>query len=122
MAAVSQSLLEPTGVPVLKNSVSWISDLLTGTLAVGLCVLAVAIIGFLLLSGRLAIRQGVRVILGCFILFSARLIAQSISGLWQTDQRPLQETVAAVPPDLAPREELPPADYDPYAGASIRRD
>ena len=42
-----------------------------------LCVLAVAFVGMLMLTGRLALREGLRVALGCFILLGAPAIASA---------------------------------------------
>lgn len=104
----------------LADAVAWTADLVSGSLAVGLCVIAVALVGFAALTGRMPIRMGARVVLGCFVLLGAPVIASGLSGLWQ-------DTGSAPPPapQTAPtdqREPLPQATYDPYAGASIRRD
>lgn len=116
----SAPYLPPTGNSV-SSSIEWINDLLLGSLAFGLCVIAVAVVGLLMFSGRLPVRQGLRVILGCFILLGAPIIAAGFLGVWQGVDAPTYE-----PPSLVEhagqREEPPPADYDPYAGASLRRD
>ncbi len=108
------------GGSVLENAIGWINGLLLGSLAVGLCVLAVALVGLMMFEGRLPVRHGARVILGCFILLGAPVIASGFAGFWQ------EESVSPLPapaPDerLSPREPLPPSEYDPYAGASLRR-
>lgn len=101
------------------DAIDWINGLLLGSLAVGLCVIAVALVGMFMLSGRLPVRQGMRVILGCFILLGAPLIAAGLAGAWHS------ETSSPPPPLIAQEQrpqDPPPADFDPYAGASLRRD
>lgn len=101
------------------DAIGWINGVLLGSLAVGLCVLAVALVGLFMFTGQLPVRRGMRVILGCFILLGAPVIAAGLAGAWQ-------QAAPDSPPPLAieeqPRADLPPADYDPYAGASLRRD
>ncbi|MEM9501419.1 MAG: TrbC/VirB2 family protein [Pseudomonadota bacterium] len=117
------SLFEPASAsPVaLNDSVSWIDAVLFGEIALGLCVLAVASVGAVMLTGRLPLRNGLRVVVGCFVLLAAPMIA---SGLIEIGSNTVPEIVPSEPPaiDNPPRDELPPASYDPYAGASLRRD
>ncbi len=118
---IQSSLFEPAADSPLTDSLSWILDLLLGGLAMGLCVVAVAFVGLLALTGRLPLRQGARVILGCFLLLGAPVIAAGLMAEAQevTDaprEIPIRETVEP------PRQDLPPANYDPYSGASLRRE
>lgn len=105
----------------LAQSIEWINGVLLDSLAIGLCLIAVAVIGLMMLSGRLAIREGMRVVLGCFVLLGAPVIAAGLAGVWSGN--------ATYEPDPAPlvqyaepRDIPPAAEYDPYAGASLRRD
>lgn len=105
----------------LPAAVDWLMGTLLGTVAVTLCVLAVAFVGLAMLGGRMPVRQGARVVVGCFLVLGAPIVAAAFGGAWQA--------VAAPPPlppvvqsPTDPRSELPPANYDPYAGASLRRD
>lgn len=116
MSAFSYSDTRP-----IEAAVEWITSAVLGSVAMTLCVLAVAYAGFLMVSGRLHIRQGLRVVLGCFILLGAPVIANAFLNFSQEGhQQSSQPPFAALEDD--PRENLPPADYDPYAGASLRRD
>ena len=93
--------------------------MLLDEIALGLCVLAVALIGLLMLTGRLPLREGMRVVLGCFVLLGAPVIA---AGLMQGEGGVIDSARPLPPVALqteAPRAALPPADYDPYAGASL---
>jgi hypothetical protein len=102
----------------------WLEGTLLGPVATVLAVIAVASVGFLMLTGRTDIRRGARVILGCFILFGASSIAAGIhsaaAGLdageapASSDPQPYYEPA---PPPAYP--EAAPSAYDPYAGAAI---
>jgi len=116
----STSLFDAANEGSVPAAIAWLNGTLLGTVATGLAIMAVAFIGFTMLSGRLAIRDGIRVIIGCFVLFGASYVASSLSALAYGGTR--TQTIVAPPTDLAPRAELPPADYDPYAGASLRND
>lgn len=115
----SASLFAPQPGNALAGSVQWLTGTLLGTAAISLCVIAIAFVGFQMLSGRLPIMRGLRVIVGCFLLLGAPVVAASISGLWQ------QGAAAPAPPAaqqrVDPRSDLPPAGA-PYAGASLRQD
>ena len=104
----------------LADAVSWLNALVLGSLAMGLCVIAVALVGFAALTGRMPIRRAARVVLGCFILLGAPVIANGLSGLWQGGAGAVGSSERPVTTDQ--RAPLPQATYDPYAGASIRRD
>lgn len=54
---------EASGSLAVKSGAAWLVSLATGTMAVGLCVLAIATIGLLMLGGRLPVRDGLRVVL-----------------------------------------------------------
>lgn len=119
--AIAPSLFDAPVTPVLPSATDWISATLFGDVATGLCVLAVAFVGLMLMTGRLAIREALRVALGCFVLLGAPLIAAGLRGVAQDTVAagaPLEPAIHASP-QPAP---LPPANYDPYAGASLRRD
>ena len=79
-----------------------------------------SLVGFLMLMGQIPIRHGMRVILGCFVLLGAPVIAAGLAGAWQSASPPAPDPEVYVPTEV--REPLPPADYDPYAGASLRRE
>jgi len=113
----------PAGSSVLVAAISWLQDLLLGTVATSIAVIAIAAIGFGMLTGRVNIRHGATVILGCFILFGASTIVNGMryaaSGVGGYDPSPA--IVAAPPPPPPPRAQPTgvPAPYDPYAGASV---
>ena len=69
---------DPQGSGVLINAVSWLQGTLLGTAATVAAVIAVASVGFMMLTGRINWRYGATVILGCFILFGAASIVAGI--------------------------------------------
>jgi len=58
----------------------WLQSVLLGPIATTIAVIAVASLGFLMLSGRVDIRRAAQVAVGCFIIFGASTIAQGITG------------------------------------------
>jgi type IV secretory pathway VirB2 component (pilin) len=103
----------------------WLEGLIFSPATTTLAVLAVAATGLSMLSGRLPVRKGLTVALGCFILFGAPAIARGIiegaSGLAGAG------SAEALPPspirepafNPQPPPSVPPV-ADPYAGASVR--
>ena len=68
----------PAGAGPILAAANWVQDTLLGNLATAAAVIAVAAVGFLMLSGRLNWRYGATVILGCFILFGAATIVAGV--------------------------------------------
>ena len=67
-----------------SSALGWLRDTLLGNVATAVAVIAVAMVGFMMLTGRMNWRFGATVILGCFILFGAASIVagiQSTAGL-----------------------------------------
>jgi type IV secretion system protein VirB2 len=62
------------------SAVHWLEGTLLGTIATTVAVIAVASVGFLMLTGRINWRYGATVILGCFILFGAASIVGGIQA------------------------------------------
>ncbi len=85
LAAQAQTALsDPQGSGPIVSAVQWLQGTLLGTVATVVAVIAVACVGFLMLTGRINWRYGAVVILGCFILFGAVSIVagiQSTAGL-----------------------------------------
>lgn len=69
---------DPQGSGVIVNAFNWLQGTLLGTVATVAAVIAVAAVGFMMLTGRLNWRHGGVVILGCFILFGAATIVGGI--------------------------------------------
>lgn len=71
-------LADPQGSGPIVSAVQWLQGTLLGTVATVVAVIAVACVGFLMLTGRINWRYGGVVILGCFILFGAVSIVAGI--------------------------------------------
>lgn len=69
---------DPAGSGVIVGAVNWLQGTLLGTVATVVAVIAVAAVGFMMLTGRINWRHGAVVILGCFILFGAATIVAGI--------------------------------------------
>ena len=117
----SLSLLDSQGGKPIDNAMAWITQALFGQMAISLCVIAIAFLGILMLGGRLPVRQGARVILGCFVLLGAPVIASGLMASTSGNDEVLK-TLGPAELDPRAREDLPPATFDPYAGASLRRE
>ncbi|WP_422397309.1 TrbC/VirB2 family protein [Sphingopyxis kveilinensis] len=78
--AQAQDIADPAGSGVLVSAVRWLEGTLLGTIATVVAVIAVATVGFMMLTGRINWRYGATVILGCFILFGAASIVAGIQS------------------------------------------
>ena len=73
-----RDLFQPSPAKPIESSVGWMENVLFGQVALTLCVLAVAFIGALMLTGRLPVKRGMMVVIGCFVLLGAPLIAAGV--------------------------------------------
>lgn len=78
--AIAQSYSDPAGSGPIVGAVQWLQGTLLGTVATVVAVIAVAFVGFMMLTGRMNWRYGATVILGCFILFGAASIVGGIQS------------------------------------------
>lgn len=85
-AAAAQSA-NPQGSGPIIGALSWIQGTLMGNIATTAAVIAVAMVGFLMLTGRLNWRFGATVIVGCFIVFGSASIVAGIQASAQTVER-----------------------------------
>ena len=77
-AFAQDSYSDPTGSGPIVGALYWLQGTLLGTVATVVAVIAVATVGFMMLTGRLNWRYGATVIVGCFILFGAASIVGGI--------------------------------------------
>ncbi len=77
-AHAQQYNADPRGSGPILAAVNWVQGTLLGNVATAVAVVAVAIVGFMMLSGRMNWRHGITVILGCFVLFGAAAIVAGI--------------------------------------------
>lgn len=106
---------------VLVAAGQWVAAVATGPVATGVATIAIAAVGFAMLAGRIDVRRGAVVVLGCFIVFGAPTIAGAFMRWAGAGGDPGAQLAASVPP-AAPVPAPPPYQpNDPYAGASLIR-
>lgn len=64
----------------LVDALNWMMAILLGPVATSLAVMAVAGVGFMMLTGRMNWRYGGTVIVGVFIIFGAPRLVNSIAA------------------------------------------
>lgn len=74
---------DPAGSGPIVAALGWLQGTLLGNVATAVAVIAVAMVGFMMLTGRMNWRFGATVIIGCFILFGAGAI---VTGIQSTAQ------------------------------------
>lgn len=82
-AAFAQVFADPAGSGPIVGAVRWVQGTLLGSVATVVAVMAIATVGYMMLTGRMNWRYGATVILGCFILFGAASIAAGIQAAAQ---------------------------------------
>jgi type IV secretion system protein VirB2 len=94
LAALSAALLpsvafaqsagtDPAGSGPIVAALGWLQGTLLGNVATAVAVIAVAMVGFMMLTGRMNWRFGATVIVGCFVLFGAGAIVTGIQSAAQ---------------------------------------
>ena len=71
---------DPAGSGPINSAFGWMQQTMLGTVATTVAVMAVAAIGFMMLTGRVNWRFGATVIVGVFIIFGAASIVGGIQG------------------------------------------
>ena len=80
-AAQAQAVArDPAGSGPIVAALGWLQGTLLGNVATAVAVMAVAAVGFMMLTGRMNWRFGATVIVGCFVLFGAGAIVSGIQG------------------------------------------
>lgn len=69
---------DPQGSGPIVAALDWMQGSLLGNVATTAAVIAVAAVGFMMLTGRMNWRYGITVVVGCFILFGATSIVAGI--------------------------------------------
>lgn len=70
----------PQGSGPIVAALEWLQGTLLGNVATAVAVIAVAMVGFMMLTGRLNWRFGATVIVGCFVLFGSAAIVTGIQS------------------------------------------
>jgi type IV secretory pathway VirB2 component (pilin) len=71
---------DPQGSGPIVAALLWLQGTLLGNVATAVAVIAVAMVGFMMLTGRLNWRFGATVIIGCFVLFGSAAIVSGIQS------------------------------------------
>ena len=79
-AAMAQGAADPRGSGPIVAALVWMKGTLLGNVATTVAVMAVAAVGFMMLTGRMNWRFGATVIIGCFVLFGATSIVSGIQS------------------------------------------
>jgi len=69
---------DPQGSGPIVAALGWLQGTLLGNVATAVAVIAVAMVGFMMLTGRMNWRFGATVIVGCFVLFGSAAIVSGI--------------------------------------------
>jgi type IV secretion system protein VirB2 len=80
LGAPAAAATDPQGSGPIVAALSWLQGTLLGNVATAVAVIAVAMVGFMMLTGRMNWRFGATVIIGCFILFGAGTIVAGIQS------------------------------------------
>jgi type IV secretion system protein VirB2 len=78
--AAAAGQVDPQGSGPIVSALMWLQGTLLGNVATAVAVIAVAMVGFMMLTGRMNWRFGATVIIGCFILFGAGAIVSGIQS------------------------------------------
>lgn len=117
MAMILASSPATAGAPSsIVFAIEWIEGVLLGPLATTFATLAIAWLGFAMLTGRTDWRRGLSVLLGCFILFGAPVIARGLAGLARGGVA--APSIGSEAVTIPPQPKTPPP-VDPYAGAAV---
>ena len=80
IAPVAAHAQSTAGAGPIEAAFAWMQATLLGQIATMVAVMAVAAVGFMMLTGRMNWRFGATVIIGCFILFGASAIVAGIQA------------------------------------------
>ena len=105
----------------ISAAIGWLQAALLGTAATTIAIIAIASVGFLMLTGRIDVSRAARVIFGCFIIFGASTVARGIMAASSspTAGPNLASASPPPPPQSHPNSNANATPYDPYAGAAL---
>jgi type IV secretion system protein VirB2 len=81
--ALAQTVGDPQGSSPLLAALQWVQGTLLGNIATTAAVIAVAVVGYMMLIGRIEWRRGIMVVVGAFVIFGAVSI---VAGIRQVAQ------------------------------------
>src|SRR3954462_12619938 len=104
--AMALAYPDPAGSNAIAAAMAWLQGTFLGSVATSIAVIAVAAVGFRMLTGRVHWRYGATVLIGCFILFGASAIPAGLRAAMEGGTAP---AMVAPPPAVPP----PPAAVPP---------
>lgn len=111
----------------IEAAAHWFTALFTGPLVTSLLIVAVAAFGIGLLFGRLSLRRGMELVVGCFVLAGAAEITGAMMGRAPVAAVPALPSVSAsldekplapLGPDPVPTPQSGNP-FDPYSGRKL---
>ena len=81
VASAQYAAADPAGSGPIVGAVDWLQGTLLGNVATAVAVIAVAAVGFMMLTGRINRKYGATVVLGLFVLFGAASIVGGIRSV-----------------------------------------
>jgi type IV secretory pathway VirB2 component (pilin) len=113
--------IDPLRTSAVGSAVEWVQVALLGSIGTSVAIIAIASVGFLMITGRIELRRAVQVVLGCFIIFGSSTVASGIlSTLSGGGGSPdLAQPAPAPLPSPPAVTHAPATPYDPYAGAAL---
>lgn len=77
-ASAQYAAADPAGSGPITSAAEWLQGTLLGNVATAIAIIAVASVGFMMLTGRINWRYGATVVLGLFVVFGAASIVGGI--------------------------------------------
>lgn len=85
-------------IPALPAAVGWFEAILIGTVATSVATVAEAVVGIMMLAGRIDWRRDATIVTDCFILFGAKVIATGLQSIVRQGGGSAYVVLAEVPP------------------------
>ncbi len=108
----------------LPAAVQWLLDLLLGPLGTSIAIIAVAFLGYQMMTGRISAGRALRVLLGCFVLFGSPVIVGGLMGVGGQYRESALLPVVFEQPSSPPLPDARPGPisnpFDPYANNRSR--
>jgi type IV secretory pathway VirB2 component (pilin) len=118
--AMALAYPDPAGSNAIAAAMAWLQGTFLGSVATSIAVIAVAAVGFRMLTGRVHWRYGATVLIGCFILFGASAIPAGLRAAMEGGTAPVVVAPPpVVPPPVVSPQPVVPSNADPFAGAAV---
>ena len=80
-AAAQSVATDPAGSGPILGALQWVQGTLLGNLATTAAVISVAVVGLMMLTGRIDWKRGLTVVVGAFIVFGAAAIVAGMRSI-----------------------------------------